>query len=89
MSRLGALAAKLRLPRRTLRVQLTLLYAGFFFACGVAVLLVPVLTVKQSIPQGASPATVARIQADSRRAGRPGRGRCGRSWLPSLSRSAG
>jgi len=66
MSRLGALAAKLRLPRRTLRVQLTLLYAGFFFACGVAVLLVPVLTIKQSIPQGASPATIAQIQADSR-----------------------
>ena len=53
MSALGTLAAKLRLPRRTLRVQLTLLYAGFFFACGVAVLLVPVLTIKQSIPQGA------------------------------------
>jgi signal transduction histidine kinase len=66
MSRLGALATKLRLPRRTLRVQLTLLYAGFFFVCGVAVLLVPVLTIKQSIPQGASPATVAQIQADSR-----------------------
>ena len=66
MSALGTLAAKLRLPRRTLRVQLTLLYAGFFFACGVAVLLVPVLTIKQSIPQGAGPATIAQIQADSR-----------------------
>jgi signal transduction histidine kinase len=65
MSRPRQLTAKLRLPRRTLRVQLTLLYAGFFFACAVAVLLVPVLTVRQSIPQGASPATIARIQADS------------------------
>ena len=66
MPALSVLAAKLRLPRRTLRVQLTLLYAGFFFVCGVAVLLVPVLTVKQSIPQGASPAAIAQIQADSR-----------------------
>ena len=56
----------LRVPRRTLRLQLTLLYAGFFFACGVAVLLVPVLTVKQSIPEGASAATIAQIEANSR-----------------------
>ena len=63
---LGRLRRLPRLPRRTLRVQLTLLYAGFFFACGVAVLLVPVLTIKQSIPQGASPGTIAQIQADSR-----------------------
>ncbi len=64
--RLPRLRRPRRLPRRTLRVQLTLLYAGFFFACGVAVLLVPVLTIKQSIPQGASPATITQIQADSR-----------------------
>ncbi len=56
----------LRVPRQTLRLQLTLLYAGFFFACGVAVLLVPVLTVKQSIPEGASAATITQIEASSR-----------------------
>jgi signal transduction histidine kinase len=60
------IARVFRLPRRTLRLQLTLLYAGFFFACGVAVLLVPVLTVKQSIPEGASASTIAQIQANSR-----------------------
>jgi hypothetical protein len=43
------------MPRRTLRVQLALLYAGFFFACGVAVLIVPILTVHQSIPEGIRP----------------------------------
>jgi signal transduction histidine kinase len=56
----------LPVPRRTLRLQLTLLYAGFFFACGVAVLLVPVLTVRQSIPDGASASTIAQIEANSR-----------------------
>jgi signal transduction histidine kinase len=60
------LAAVLGFPRRGLRVQLALLYAGFIFACGVAVLLVPLLTVRQSIPQGASAATVAQIEAGSR-----------------------
>ncbi len=65
MSRLGRLSSVLRLPRRKLRVQLALLYAGFFFACGVAVLLVPVLTIQQSMPEGANAATIAQIQADS------------------------
>ena len=65
MPRLGRLSSVLRLPRRKLRVQLALLYAGFFFACGVAVLLVPVLTIQQSIPEGANAATIAQIQADS------------------------
>jgi hypothetical protein len=51
---------------RTLRVQFALLYAGFFFACGVAVLIVPVLTVHQSIPEGANAAAIAQIQANSR-----------------------
>jgi hypothetical protein len=88
MPALSALAAKLRLPRRTLRVQLTLLYAGCFFACGVAVLLVPVLTIKQSVPQGASPATIARstlIPASRSSGPRP----LSSAWWRSLSRSAG
>jgi signal transduction histidine kinase len=63
MGRTSSAFRLLRVPRRTLRLQLTLLYAGFFFACGVAVLLVPVLTIKQSIPEGASAATVAQIEA--------------------------
>ena len=55
-----------RLSRRTLRLQLTLIYAGAFFATGVAVLLVPVLTIQQSIPQGADAATIAQIEGDTR-----------------------
>ena len=55
-----------RLPWRTLRVQLVLLYAGAFFATGVAVLLVPILTIKQSIPEGANAAAIAQIEADTR-----------------------
>ena len=74
MPRSGAAAAVSRwpgrwlrhFPRRTLRVQLALLYAGFFFACGVAVLLVPVFTIKQSVPAGASAPAVAQIEASTR-----------------------
>jgi signal transduction histidine kinase len=55
-----------RLSWRRLRTQLTLFYAAAFFAAGVAVLLVPILTIKQSIPQGASAATVAQIQDGTR-----------------------
>jgi signal transduction histidine kinase len=66
MGRTSSAFRLLRVPRRTLRLQLTLLYGGFFFACGVAVLLVPVLTIKQSIPEGASAATVAQIEAGTR-----------------------
>jgi signal transduction histidine kinase len=65
MPRTGRLASLFRMPRRMLRVQLALLYAGFFFACGVAVLLVPILTVHQSIPEGANAAAITQIQADS------------------------
>jgi len=55
-----------RLSRRTLRLQLTLIYAGAFFATGVAVLLVPILTIQQSIPEGASAAAIAQIEGDTR-----------------------
>jgi signal transduction histidine kinase len=65
MRRPGWLPPVFRLPRRKLRVQLALLYAGFFFACGVAVLIVPILTVHESIPEGANAAAIAQIQADS------------------------
>ena len=47
MSRTGKLASAFRLPpRRTLQLRLAFLYGGFFFVCGVAVLLVPVFTIK-------------------------------------------
>jgi signal transduction histidine kinase len=57
------LAALLRRPRLTLRAQLTLLYAGFFFAAGVAVLLIPVFTIRTSTPAGATAAQIAQINA--------------------------
>jgi signal transduction histidine kinase len=48
-SRTGTRARRwLRLPRRTLRLQLAVLYAGFFLVCGVAVFLVPVFSVGTS-----------------------------------------
>ena len=53
-----------RLPRITLRVQLALLYAGFL-ACGAALLLVPVLTIHQAIPEGADGRVIAGIQANT------------------------
>jgi signal transduction histidine kinase len=55
----------LRVPRRTLQVQLALLYAAFFFAAGVAVLAVPVLTIRQQTPAGASAAVLAQIAANA------------------------
>ena len=66
MSRFGMRASAFRLLRRTLRLQLALLYAGFFFACGVVVLAVPIFTIKGSIPDGASPAVIAQNNADVR-----------------------
>ena len=53
-----------RLPRVTLRMQLALLYAGFL-TCGAALLLVPVLTIHQSVPEGAGPGVIAGIQAST------------------------
>ena len=40
------------MPRRTLRTQLTLLYAGPFFVSGVLLLSVPVLQTRESVPAG-------------------------------------
>jgi signal transduction histidine kinase len=66
MSRFRSLESALRLPRRTLRLHLALLYAGFFFVCGVAVLLAPVFTIKGSMPQGATAADIAQSDAEVR-----------------------
>ncbi len=60
-----SLLRRLRLPRGTLRIQLALLYAGFFAACGV-VLLVPVLTIRSSLPDNVTPAILAQSNADVR-----------------------
>ena len=54
-----------RAPRLTLRTQLTLLYAGFFLAAGVAVLAVPIFTIRTSLP-GASGHDFALMNASSR-----------------------
>ncbi len=51
-------------PRVTLRMQLALLYAGFL-TFGAALLLVPILTIHQSVPQGANGRVIAGIQANS------------------------
>jgi signal transduction histidine kinase len=51
-----------RRPRVTLQMQLALLYAGFL-TCGAALLLVPILTIHQSIPDGADGRVIAGIQA--------------------------
>jgi signal transduction histidine kinase len=48
-----------RPPRLTLRVQLTLLYAGFLVAAGVAVLAVPIFTIHASLPANASAHDIA------------------------------
>ncbi len=45
-------ASALRVPRPTLRTQLTLLYAGAFFASGAALLTIPILQTKQTVPAG-------------------------------------
>ena len=64
MSHSGQDASSFRLPRITLRMQLALLYAGFL-ACGAALLLVPVLTIHQAIPEGADGRVIAGIQANT------------------------
>jgi len=64
MSHPGQDASSFRLPRITLRMQLALLYAGFL-ACGAALLLVPVLTIHQAIPEGADGRVIAGIQANT------------------------
>jgi signal transduction histidine kinase len=40
------------MPRRTLRTQLTLLYAGPFFVSGVLLLALPILQTKNTVPAG-------------------------------------
>ena len=55
-----------RIPRLTLRAQLTLLYAGFFVAAGVAVLAVPIFTIRTALPDGASAHTIAAVHAGAR-----------------------
>jgi signal transduction histidine kinase len=64
MSHPGQPASVFRLPRVTLRVQLALLYAGFL-TCGAALLLVPILTIHQAVPEGADGRVLAGIQADT------------------------
>jgi signal transduction histidine kinase len=61
-----ALASAVQLRRRTLRLHLALLYAGFVFACGAAVLAIPVFTIKTALPTGASAAVIAQQDADAR-----------------------
>jgi signal transduction histidine kinase len=48
-----------RLPHRTLRFRLALLYAGFFLVCGIAVLSVPVFSIHSSQSVTAVPAHLA------------------------------
>jgi signal transduction histidine kinase len=60
----GQPASVFRLPRVTLRVQLALLYAGFL-TCGAALLLVPILTIHQAVPEGADGRVLAGIQANT------------------------
>jgi signal transduction histidine kinase len=43
-------ARRLRLPRRTVRLKLTLLYGGLFLVCGVALLAVTYFLVEQHLP---------------------------------------
>jgi signal transduction histidine kinase len=64
MSHPGRSAPVFHLPRVTLRMQLALLYAGFL-ACGAAVLLVPVLTIRQAVPAGANGHMIAGIEANT------------------------
>jgi signal transduction histidine kinase len=40
------------MPRRTLRTQLTLLYAGPFFVSGVLLLFVPIMQTRETVPAG-------------------------------------
>ena len=60
------LMAVLRIPRLTLRSQLTLLYAGLFLAAGIAALAIPVFTIRTSLPAGATASTIALTNASAR-----------------------
>ncbi len=52
-----------RPPRLTLRAQLTLLYAGFLVAAGVAVLAVPIFTIRAALPANATAHEIALMNA--------------------------
>jgi signal transduction histidine kinase len=56
------LARVLRLPRRTLRMQLTLLYAGPFLVSGAALLAVPLLQINQTIPASSQGGALPSVQ---------------------------
>jgi signal transduction histidine kinase len=60
------LMAVLRIPRLTLRSQLTLLYAGFFLAAAIAALAIPIFTIRTSLPAGATASTIALVKASAR-----------------------
>jgi signal transduction histidine kinase len=45
-----ATSRRLRLPRRTVRLKLTLLYGGLFLVCGIALLAVTYFLVEQHLP---------------------------------------
>ncbi len=62
----GSAVRALRTPRLTLRSQLTLLYAGFFVAAGVAVLAVPIFTIRTALPAGAGQQVIALVSASAR-----------------------
>jgi len=64
MSHPGQPASVFRQPRVTLRMQLALLYAGFL-TFGAALLLVPILTIHQAVPEGADGRVIAGIQANT------------------------
>jgi len=52
-----------RPPRLTLRAQLTLLYAGFLVAAGVAVLAIPIFTIRAGLPVNATAHDIALANA--------------------------
>jgi signal transduction histidine kinase len=56
-----------RLPRLTLRTQLTLLYAAFFLASGFAVLAVPIFSIHSSAAAMATPHDIALMEASQQR----------------------
>ena len=56
-----------RVPRLTLRSQLTLLYAAFFLAAGFAVLAVPIFSIHSSASAMATPHDIALMEASQQR----------------------
>ena len=66
VSATARLMTVLRIPRLTLRSQLTLLYAGLFLAVGIAALAIPIFTIRTSLPAGATASTIALMNASAR-----------------------